>query len=119
MTSQSAAEPALELLAEAPEELDVLGLLAGEPQQRAHPTVVGVQLRPGVIEHERQDELLDQPEQAQVAVTADLVERAFAPRGRGRQVCRADASGMNGREKSSVAPSGSTSSICQGRRVPA
>ena len=70
----AAAEPALELLAEALEELDVLGLLAGEAEQRAHPTGVGVQLRAGVIEDEGQDELLDQPEEAEVAVAADLVE---------------------------------------------
>ena len=37
------------------------------------PVVVLVQLRPHVVEHERKDELLDQPEHVQIAGPADLV----------------------------------------------
>ena len=33
-----------------------------------------MQLRPGVIEHERQDEFLDQPKHAQILVRRNLVE---------------------------------------------
>lgn len=62
------AKAPLELVAKAPEQVDVLGLLRGEAEQRAHAVVVAAQQRAGVIEHERQDELLYQAENAQVSV---------------------------------------------------
>src|SRR5690606_41542148 len=55
---------------------DVLGLLARELEQGAGPRVVREEHRPHVVEDEGQDELLDQPEDAQVGVAANLVERA-------------------------------------------
>ena len=67
-------KPRCELLAEALEEVDVLRLLAREREQRADAVVVAVELRPRVVEHERQDELLHEAEHVQVAVAADLVE---------------------------------------------
>ena len=45
----------------------MLGLLRGEPEQRAHGVGVAVKLRARVIEHERHDELLDEAERVQIA----------------------------------------------------
>ena len=103
ITSQSGAEAALELLAEALEQLDVLGLFAGELQQRAHAVVVRLKLRPGMVEHEREDELLDQAEDAEVGVAADLVQSALlvGASGSASGSTRASDSGMNGFVKSS------------------
>ena len=74
------AEARLELLLEALEQVDVLGLLARELQEGAGPRVVRRQPRPGVVEQEGQDEFLDQPEEVEVAVAADLVEQQLLAR---------------------------------------
>ena len=55
------AETGRKLDAEAVEQMDVLGLLTGE-LSRARTDVVAVELRPGMVEHEGQDEFLDQSE---------------------------------------------------------
>ena len=60
---------------EALEQFDMLGFLGGEVEQRPHPGIVAAQLRPRMVEHERQDEFLDHPEQAQIIMRPDLVEQ--------------------------------------------
>ena len=57
-------EAAHERGVEALEQMDVLGFLAGEVEDGADPPVVAEQLRPGMIEQEREDELLDHAENA-------------------------------------------------------
>jgi hypothetical protein len=79
-------EAPLELRAEALEELDVFGLLSGELEQRPHAVVVAGEPGPRVVQHEGQDELLDEAEQAQVRVGADLVEGS--PLGRQQELER-------------------------------
>ena len=64
----AAAEATLELLAEPAKELDVLRLLACKREERPDSHFVVVEQRAGVVEHERQDELLDQAEYVEVAV---------------------------------------------------
>src|SRR3954466_4184720 len=71
------AEAAVEFLAEFPEQLNVLCFLGGKAEECADPVVVLVQLRPHVVEHERKNKLLDQPEHAQIAGSADLVSAAL------------------------------------------
>ncbi|MCG3161789.1 MAG: hypothetical protein JMDDDDMK_03003 [Acidobacteria bacterium] len=71
------AEAALKLFTEAFEEVDVFGLFARELQQRAHAIIVAMKLRAGVIQHERQDELFHQTEDAQVSGASYLIERAL------------------------------------------
>ena len=63
-------EAADERCVEALEQMDVLGFLAGEVEQRADAPVVAAQLRPRMVEQEREDELLDDPEHAQIFVRA-------------------------------------------------
>jgi hypothetical protein len=84
--------------------VDVLRLFAGELQQRARPVIVLVQLRAGVVDDERQDELFDQPEDVEIGMAANLVERAllFWREERQRLYLRANDSGMNGFLKSSA-----------------
>src|SRR5262249_21744539 len=60
--------------AEAPEEVDVLGLLAGEVEEGAGARELARHLGADVVEDEGQDELLDEPEHVEVAVAAELVE---------------------------------------------
>ena len=67
-------EAPLERRVEALEQMDVLGFLAGEVEQRADPPVVAAQRRPRMVDQEREDELLDDPEHAQIFVRGDLVE---------------------------------------------
>lgn len=67
------AEAGVELLAESLEELDVLGLFARELYEHPCPIIVSRQPRSRVIEHERKDELLYEPEHDEIAETADLV----------------------------------------------
>ena len=50
-----AAEACLEFLAEALEQVNVLGFLAGKLKQRAHAVVVAGKLRTGMIDHVRQE----------------------------------------------------------------
>ena len=57
-------EAADERRVEALEQMDVLGFLAGEVEDRADPPVVAAQVRPRMIEQEREDELLDDAEDA-------------------------------------------------------
>ena len=64
----------LELLPEALEELDVFRFFAGKLQQCADAVVVSLELLSRMIQHERQNELFDQTEDAQVSVAPDLVE---------------------------------------------
>jgi hypothetical protein len=71
------AETMLKRFTEALEDVDMFGLFAGELQQRAHAIVVALKLRAGVIQHERQDELFYQTEDAQVGGASDLIERAL------------------------------------------
>src|SRR5215510_3555478 len=68
------AEALLEFLTEAPEEMDVLGLLRGELEKCPRRVGLAVELWPRVVEHERQDELLYEAEDVQIAEAADLVE---------------------------------------------
>jgi two-component system NtrC family sensor kinase len=68
------AEAVGEELVEAPEQMEVLGFLAGEIEKRPDAIIVAAQLRPGEIEHEWQDEFLDQPEQPEIFVSANRVE---------------------------------------------
>ena len=69
-----------ERLVEALEQMDVLGFLAGEVEHRPDPPVVVRQMRTRMIEHERQDELLDDPEDREVLMRADLIEDALLER---------------------------------------
>jgi hypothetical protein len=62
-------------LREALEELDVLRLFTRKLEQRSDFRVVAVDLAARVVEQERQDELLDQSEERQVAVTPNLIEQ--------------------------------------------
>src|SRR3954466_7861481 len=71
------AETAVEFLAEFPKQLNVLRFLGGKAEECADPVVVLVQLRPHMVEHERKNKLLDQPEHAQITGTADLVSAAL------------------------------------------
>ena len=59
------------------EQMDVLGFLTGEIEDRAHAPVVAEQMRPRMIEQERQNEFFDDPEDAEILVRADLVEDAL------------------------------------------
>jgi hypothetical protein len=52
-----------------------LGFLTGKLQQKPRPVVIAVELRPGMVEHERKDEFLDQTEQTEIVVSADLFAR--------------------------------------------
>src|SRR5882724_1510605 len=70
-----AAESTLDLLPQPLEQMDVLGLLARELQQGADSIVVSLQLWPGVIEHKRENEFLDQSEYVEVCIPSDLVQR--------------------------------------------
>ena len=66
------------------------------------PAVVVVQLWPHMVEHERKDELLDQPEHMQIAGPADLVRDAALLGREPRDGLGAGyESGRNGFEKSS------------------
>ena len=66
-----------ERLVEPLEQLDVLGLLRGEIENRADAPVVAAEMRPRMVDHERQDELLDHAENAEILVRADVVEDAL------------------------------------------
>ena len=102
-----------ERLVKALEQVDVLGFLAGEIEDRPDPPVVVRQMRPRMIEEERQDELLDDPEDAEILMRADLVEDALLERvQRSSAAVRARLSGMKLREKSSSWSSRRTSSSC-------
>ena len=91
------AEALLELGAEAPEEMDVLGLLPGELQEGAAARVVAGEAGAHVVEQEGKDELLDQAELVEVAVAADLVQQQLLVR---RQaVERSDAGERLGHER--------------------
>src|SRR5215831_773889 len=67
-------ESLLKLLDEPPEELDVLGLLLGEAQQRPDFIVVAVDGGASVVEDGWNDVLFDQPKQVQVRIAPDLVQ---------------------------------------------
>src|SRR5829696_6423869 len=56
------------------EQLNMLGLFTGKLQERTHTIVVATELRPGVVQHERQDEFFDQSEDAQVSIPSDLIQ---------------------------------------------
>src|SRR5205085_7640113 len=64
-----------EFLAEALEQLNVFGLFTRELQQRAHAIIVAPELRPRVVQHERQYELFDKTEDAEIGVASDLIQR--------------------------------------------
>ena len=86
-----------ELLLEAAEELDVLGLLAGEFQIGAGAIVLAVDVGARVIEHEGQDEFLDQAEDRKIGVAANVIERALLERR--QEVQRRDAREVLGHER--------------------
>src|SRR5205085_12375102 len=69
------AESFFEFLAEALEQLNVFGLFTRELQQRAHAIIVAPELRPRVVQHERQYELFDKTEDAEIGVASDLIQR--------------------------------------------
>ena len=62
---------------EALEQMDVLGFLAGEVEQGADAPVVLAQLATRMIEQEREDELLDDAEDREILMRADLIEDAL------------------------------------------
>src|SRR6187551_3552851 len=68
-------EALLEFNGKVSEQLDVLRLLARELQQCASPIVILVQVRPHMIQHERQNELLDEAECVEIAVAPNLVQQ--------------------------------------------
>ena len=68
-------ETRLELFRKLLEQMNVLGFFPGELQERARAIVVFIQMRPHVIEHERQNELLDDAERVEISVAANLVEQ--------------------------------------------
>src|SRR5215470_14487054 len=57
------------------EQLDVLGLLAGELQKSPRLVVVLVQMRADMVEDKGQNELLDQAECVQVSIAPDLIQK--------------------------------------------
>src|SRR5436190_18944685 len=60
-------EPVAESLTETLKQLDMLGFLAGEVEHRADPQIIGVRkVGADMVEHEWQDEFLDQAEQAEI-----------------------------------------------------
>ena len=67
-------EAALERFVEALEQMDVLGLLARKVEQGADAVIVAAQRRASMIDEEREDEFLDDPEDAQILMRANLVE---------------------------------------------
>src|SRR6185437_605382 len=67
----------LELLCKLPEQMNVLRFFTRELQQRARAIVVFVQMRACVIEHERQNKLLDDAESVEIAEAAYLIEQDF------------------------------------------
>lgn len=67
-------EACLELLRKLLEQLNVLRLFARELQERARAIVVFIQVRSYVVEHERQNELLDHTEGVEIAVATNLIE---------------------------------------------
>ena len=68
-------EALLEFGRERFEQLDVFGFLAGKMQECSGAVVVDIQLRAHMVEHERQNEFLDQAECIEIAVTSYLVEQ--------------------------------------------
>ncbi len=74
-----------------------------------------------MVHHERQDELLDQPEHAEIFMRADMVEGQLlrVATAKSSESVRARFSGMNGFEKSSAASGPMTSSICHAARFDA
>ena len=56
------------------EQLYMLGLFAGEIEDRADLPVVAEQMRPRMIDDERKNELFDDPEDTKILMGADLVE---------------------------------------------
>jgi hypothetical protein len=63
-----------ERFVEALEQLDVLRFLAGEVEDRANAPVVAEQVRPRMVDDERQNELFDDDEDTKLLMRADLVE---------------------------------------------
>jgi hypothetical protein len=59
------------------EQMNMLGLFAGELQQRPHPVIIAWQLLARMIHRERQDELFHQAEHGQVLMAANLVQDFF------------------------------------------
>src|SRR5262252_5664017 len=71
------AKALFELALKALEQLNVFRFFTRKLEQRPRAVVIRLKLRPGVIDHERQNKLLDQSEDAKIGVTSDLVERAL------------------------------------------
>ncbi len=108
---RAAAEARAEGAREALEELDVLGFFAGELEERPDLVILRVDAASRVVEDEGEDELLDEPEEAEVAVPRSWFKvRRSSPASIGRSSVPARASGRNGRVKSSSSPGPSTSS---------
>src|SRR5688572_10303815 len=70
-----------EVLAKAFEQVDMLGLFAREVQKGSNARIAASKQRTRMIQNEREDELLDQPERIQVVVAANLVENHSLPWG--------------------------------------
>src|SRR6187397_3028273 len=70
-----AAERVEEIVTEPFEQIDVLGFLTRKVQKCADARVVSMKDRPGVIQNERQDELLHEAEDVEVVMPTDLVQR--------------------------------------------
>ena len=68
-----AAETCFEFLPEALEKMNMLRLFAGELEQSTDTIVVARELRPCMVDHVRENELLDQAEHGEVFMAPDLV----------------------------------------------
>src|SRR5512139_3972854 len=81
-----AAEALFKLLAETFEEVDMLRLFAGKPEQRPNSVVVPRELRSGVIHHVGQNKLFNQAEHCEIFVAANLIQSALLFRGEKRKL---------------------------------
>src|SRR5215831_20879894 len=64
----------LELCDKLSEQMNVLRFFPSELQERPSPILVAVELGTRMVEHERYDELLDQSECVEIAVSPNLVQ---------------------------------------------
>src|SRR5215204_6821454 len=59
------------------EQLDMLRFFARKLQKSADAVIVFIERRANVIEHERQDEFFDEPENCEIRMPFDLIEHEF------------------------------------------
>ena len=74
MNSHLLPKPAFKFLAKALEQMDMLGLFAGELQKRPDAIVVARKLCLGVIHREGKNEFFHQTEHGEILMAADLIE---------------------------------------------